>query len=309
VIQFGNLKEMLIYAGKFTPYYRKLFSKIGFDPKCMDTLEEIRRIPPLTREILHSQNYQLLAESFNGPTISNHTSGTSGTAMEFTLSEEANQKHYACIYYHFGWVDFNRGEPMATFGGHPVAAIDRHEPPFWLYDRKENDLMFSAHHFSPNTASSYIQKLTEFRPKIIRGFPSMIYLIALYIQERGHRNAVPKGIFTYGETTLDMQRKVIEQAFECPVYSSYGNGERVGHLLQCEEKNFHIVTETGVVEVLRMDGTPAKPGEMGELVVTSLINKAMPMIRYKPGDMVIQGEGPCQMADILVVWEGFSWIL
>ncbi len=293
-VQLNSLKETLVYAGKSTAFYRELFSEIGFDPQGVRSLDDIRVIPPLGREALRTQHDRLVSETFTGAKMSNHTSGTTGSAVELTISEEANQCHYACLYFHFGWVGFRRGEAFATFGGHPVAEMNRMEPPFWLHNRKENELMFSAHHLTPKTASSYVQALAEFNPKIIRGFPSMIYLIALHMMETGQRGVRPKGIFTYGETILERQREVIEPVFGCPVYSSYGNGERSGHLLQCEEGNFHIVTETGVVEVLRKDGEPAKPGEMGELVVTNLINRAMPTIRYKTGDSVIQGEGLCK---------------
>jgi phenylacetate-CoA ligase len=67
----------------------------------------------------------------------------------------------------------------------------------------------------------------------------------------------------------------------------------VCHLLQCREGNFHELTETGVIEVITPDGELAKPGEAGELVITSLINDAMPMIRYRTGDIGVKTEGFC----------------
>jgi phenylacetate-CoA ligase len=293
-IQLSLLKSMLIYSGENVPYYRKLFSEIKFDPSNIKSVDDIRIIPPLEKETIRSHQDQLLAEFYQGPIIKGHTSGTSGTALNFILSEEANQRHYACLWFHFGWANVHRGDPVATFGGHPIVGIEGSKPPFWLYDRLGNDLMFSAYHIKPDTIPFYVQSLNDFNPTMIRGYPSQIYLIALHFLETGHCNIHPNAIYTYAETLLDRQRQVIEQAFDCPVYSSYGNGEHTGHLLQCKEGNFHVVHETCVIELLREDGEAANAGEVGELVITSLINKAMPMIRYKIGDTGILSEGACK---------------
>jgi phenylacetate-CoA ligase len=294
VRQLSSLKEMLIHAGTSSPYYRDLFKEINFEPKNIQSVDDLRAIPYLEKDIIRAQHDQIIATNFNEATMLQHTSGTTGSALELTLSEEENQFHYACLWFHFGWVGIKRGDPIATFGGHPVAPPEREKPPFWNYDPKENDLMFSPHHLSTKTAPFYFQALADFNPVMIRGYPSVIYLIALYILETGNRTLSPKGIFTYAETILKNHRQVIEEAFGRQVYSSYGNGERLGHLLQCREGNFHEVTETAVIEVLRPDGQPAKPGEIGELVITSLINKSMPMIRYRIRDHGIKAKGMCK---------------
>jgi len=292
--QLNRLREMLIYAGTFSPYYREVFNKIHFDPRSVQSLDDIRVIPLLDKDIIRNQHDMLLAKDYKEATMRQHTSGTTGAGLHFTLSEEANQRHYACLWFHFGWVDSHRGDPIATFGGHPVAPLAQLDPPFWLYNRNENDLMFSAYHISPKTASSYVKALADFNPIIVRGYPSLIYLVALHILDMGKPKISPTGVFTYAETTFEKQRQAIEEAFGCKVYSSYGNGERAGHLLQCEEGNFHEVTETGVIEVLNPNGEPARSGEIGELVITSLINKALPMIRYRIGDTGIRAEGLCK---------------
>jgi phenylacetate-CoA ligase len=291
--QLNRLKEMLIYAGTSSPYYRAMFNKIGFDSRSVHSVNDIRGIPVLEKDDIRAHHDKLLVEQYKEAKMKHRTSGTTGSGLHFTLSEEANQIHYACLWFHFGWVDSHRGDPIATFGGHPVVPLNRLSPPFWMYDRNENDLMFSAYHISPKTAQAYVEALADFNPIIIRGYPSSIYLIALHILETGKQKISPKGIFTYSETTLAKQRQAIEEAFGCQVYSSYGTGERAGHLLQCEKRNFHEVTESSVIEVISPNGKPAKPGEIGELVITSLINKAMPMIRYQVGDTGVRAEGLC----------------
>jgi phenylacetate-CoA ligase len=100
-------------------------------------------------------------------------------------------------------------------------------------------------------------------------------------------------VYTSSETLHDYQRKVIEQAFGCKAYSRYGNNELVAHILQCREGHFHVVTEVCIVEVQSPDGSPAAVGEVGELVCTSLVEKALPLIRYRTGDTGIAAGGEC----------------
>src|SRR2546422_7938101 len=81
-------------------------------------------------------------------------------------------------------------------------------------------------------------------------------------------------------------------SFGCRVHDSYGSAEMVALVTECDRGRLHVSPEVGVVEVLR-DGRPVGPGEAGELVCTGLLNEAMPLIRYRTGDVAVQGSGPC----------------
>ncbi len=291
-LQFQTLKDTLNYAMENVPYYQNLFKKIGFIPDDMRSLDDLRRIPVLEREVIRNRADELLSKSYTGSTYIHHTSGTTGMALSFTLSTECNQRSYACMWYQYSWGGVKRGDPIATFGYHPVTSSEKKTPPFWLHDPVENELFFSIQHISAENAHFYIEELNRFRPVMIRGVPSFINLIAQYMLESG-MSYRPNAIFTNSETLTDFQRKNIEKAFGCTVFNYYSNGERTCHVLQCEKGSLHVLTETGVVEVLRPNGTPAAAGEVGDLVLTNMINRAMPLIRYKIGDTAVMGEGSC----------------
>lgn len=293
--QVLDLKATLRYAYEHVPYYRSLFDQSGFQPDALESLADLRKIPVLERETVRSKNAELHSTAFTGPKFSHRTSGTTGTTLGFTLSEEANQRHYGCVWHHYGWVGMRRGDRLATFGGHPLAHPDRQKPPFWLYDAVENELYFSVQHISPKNAPYYIEQLLRFKPVVVRGIPSFLNLIAQYMIDGGVTYK-PRGVFTYSETLLDRQRRALEQAFDCTAYNFYSNGERTGHVLQCGHGRLHVLTETGVIEILRADGSPAAAGEVGELVMTNMINRAMPLIRYRIGDTGIlarEEQCPC----------------
>jgi phenylacetate-CoA ligase len=288
--QISDLKETIRYAYENVPYYRFLFDQINFRPDALQSIEDLRKIPVLERDIVRTKNAELHSTTFTGLKFTHRTSGTTGTSLAFTLSEEANQRHYGCVWHHYGWVGVRRGNRVATFGGHPLVHPDRRKPPFWLYDAVENETYFSLQHISPETIPYYVEQLLRFKPVMVKGIPSFLNLIAQYMVERGITCTL-RGVFTYSETLLDHQRKALEQAFNCVVYNFYSNGERSGHILQCQHGKLHVLTETGVIEIIRADGSPAAVGEVGELVITNFINRAMPLIRYRIGDTGVMGQG------------------
>jgi phenylacetate-CoA ligase len=89
-------------------------------------------------------------------------------------------------------------------------------------------------------------------------------------------------------------RALIEQSFGAPVFDRYGCRE-VGNIAsECPaHAGLHICPHTQYVEVLRSDGSPAKPGEVGRLIITQLINRAMPFIRFEIGDLGVMADGDC----------------
>ncbi len=290
--QVDNLKRILIHAGTTVPYYIQLFKKLNFKPANIESLDALKQIPVLDKETVRMHPEEFISNANEGKRIIAHTSGTTGKALKLVVSKATEQLSYAGVWFHYGWSGIRRGARIATFSGHPVAKPERMEPPFWVFNRIENELLFSSQHITPQTLPAYLQALQEFKPELIRGYPSSIYLIALYRLETGQK-ILPKAVYTSSETLLDFQRKVIEEAFECKAFSYYGNAERVAQILQCSEGNFHILTETGIVEVLNPDGSPTPPGEEGELVCTGLINRTMPLIRYRIGDRAIPATASC----------------
>jgi phenylacetate-CoA ligase len=291
--QIRRLRSTLSYANVHCPYYHELFNKLGFKPDTIRTLSDLQCLPLLDKETVRSQGDRLLADPLPGRTTRVSTSGTTGTALNLIITEEANQRQQATVWFHMSWAGIQWGERWALFGGQPVAPRDSLRPPFWVLDRYKKELLFSTQHMIPATLPEYARALADYQPALICGYPSAIHLMALYMIETNRSDIRPKGVFTWAETLMEYQRQAIEQAFGCRVYSSYGNGERTGHLLQCERGNFHVVPETCVVEVLDSLGNPTRPGEVGELVCTSLVERAAPLIRYRIGDTAIAAEGPC----------------
>jgi len=169
------------------------------------------------------------------------SSGTTGQPLAVPYNIQAYQKEYAFWWYHRSFGDVTMGDRIATFSGHKVTPIDRSVPPFWVMNYVENQLIFSSYHMSTKNLRHYISQLQKFKPNLIHGYPSSVYLLAKYILENNIRfEFQPKMIITASETTLDFQKQIIEGAFGCKNYIWYGNTEYAGHITECPEGKLHV---------------------------------------------------------------------
>jgi len=114
------------------------------------------------------------------------------------------------------------------------------------------------------------------------------------LKQKGIDEIKPKGIISTSMMLLPQEREIIEKVFDCNVTNRYGC-EEVG-LIACEcEKHdgMHLNIDHLYIEFIKEDGSPAKAGEEGAIVVTELINHGMPLIRYKIEDVGIPTDRKC----------------
>jgi len=218
-----------------------------------------------------------------------HTSGTTGTGLQFPISSECFQREYAFRAVHYLWGGIQEAGRYAFCSGHPVTYYDRQRPPFWAYDNANNWLLLSSYHLSEKNLPRYIDELDKYRPVLLAGYPSSLYLLALANQRLG-RKVHPRAVYTASETLFDFQRRAIESSFGCKVFMWYGNTEMCANIVECERGKYHLKLEHSYVELLGSDGRPACAGEEGRMVCTGFGNYATPLIRYDVGDVAIESK-------------------
>ncbi len=283
-IQLERLKIMIKHAYSNVPYYRELFDRINLTPQGINTLDDLKKIPILEKQTLKEHMKDLIAKSISKrDLISYTTGGTTGTPLTIYTTKNAIQYNFA-----FGearckfWAGVKSGDRLATFLGRPVVPIDQKKPPFWRYNWAYNQLLFSAFHMNEDNLKYYLEELNKFQPKVIQGYVSTIHVLAKYILDHKREVVPPKAILTSSETLFDWQRINIESAFGCKVYNGYSSAELVAFISECEMGGLHISPEYGVVEFEKID----EAGEKYEIIATTLFNFAMPLIRYRIGDIV-----------------------
>jgi phenylacetate-CoA ligase len=128
--------------------------------------------------------------------------------------------------------------------------------------------------------------------KFLRGYASSIYVLARHAASRGWNGRLD-AIFTTAETLFPEQRKQIEDALHAPVFDQWGCRDGGISAFECERfTGMHLAIENVVIEICRGEEA-VRAGEEGEVVATDLFSYAMPIIRYKVGDVAAMAKESC----------------
>jgi phenylacetate-CoA ligase len=145
-------------------------------------------------------------------------------------------------------------------------------------------LYFSVIHLRPDWVHYYSDAIRKYSLIYLYGYASAVYQLAYHILQNGEKIEL-KAAITDAEPLYEYQRKVISEAFNCPVYDTYSLGEMVTAASVCEKRSRHLWPEAGIVEILDKDGSKITNSTSGRLVATGLLNDAMPLIRYDTLDI------------------------
>ncbi len=318
-LQKNKLLKLLDSARNHTKYYSSILPDM--DPHDTSITQEniLQSIPILEKDTFRANPLPFLSKKYNRKQLVKiNTSGTTGAPMTIYLTPSARKMNYAFFERSKKWAGIDGFERNITFAGRLVVPPSQQHPPYWRTNIFLRNSLFSSYHISRMTISSYLSEIRRIQPYFIDTYPSAIYPIAIYALKKGIIDIRPKAIITSAETLLEHQRDVIEEAFECKIYDQYGSAEQVVFVCQCEYGSYHLNPEFGCLEVVDNNNNPVELGQLGEFVCTGFTNDAMPLIRYKIGDMGILSKNKCscgrnfpviekiigRMDDILLTPEG-----
>ena len=215
-----------------------------------------------------------------------HTSGTTGKPLTVYYNREAMQKMWAFVELYRNTAGVGKVDRRGQFTGKMIVPPRQSASTkiFWRHDLANHALLLSTVHLLPENLPFYAAALERFRPAYLSGYPSAMYVLADYYRQSGRPAPQLKAALTSAETLLEHQRRAIEKTFSTRVFDQYGQAEMQSFWYECEAGRMHAHPLAGVTEILLSDGTPAAPGEMGEVVLTGFVNYAMPLVRYRVGD-------------------------
>jgi len=287
-LQEKRFQKVLSESLPHVPFYQSILKEKALSPSEINLNNYTSVFPVLTKEILRN-NQHAFVNSQKQPhkTETINTSGTSGTPLSITTTTDTLQQNYAFFNRCLSWAGVKHGDRCATFAGRVFISPTQNKAPYWRYNHASNAMLCSSYHISSQTIPSYIRALEKFDPVYIDSYPSALYEIAKYINQTGLNH-------TSSETLFDYQRAALEQAFHCKVYDHLGSAEMVTLISQCEHGQYHFNPEFGLFEILDEDDAPVATGTPGRLICTSLINPAMPLIRYELGDSVTLSPDSCE---------------
>jgi phenylacetate-CoA ligase len=293
-LQLRRLRSLLTLAYDRCPFYRQRFDAIGLHPDDVGSLEELRLLPPLEKSDIQEQGGRMVARGWpQDDLLPNQTGGSTGTPIRFFLDRERKCSRAAATLRHNRWAGWEPGDRAAVIWGAPMdqpadglrarlrAALLRE--PLWLDAANLNERKLAEFHAA----------LNKWRPKIIQAYARSAVLFAGYVRDRGLRAYRPHSLVTSAEMLSAEDRHLLEEVFACPVFDRYGCREVSVVASECPaHTGLHVNSECLYLEIETADG-PAADGEVGSILVTDLLNRAMPLIRYRIGDLGAWASGNC----------------
>lgn len=291
-----RLGALVRSAHEHTPYWRKVMDEAGFAPDDVRTLDDIRRFPLLEKSTLRHRREEMVWRG-EGPRVRLvRTSGSTNEALQFYTSSTREAHINAARMRGHEWIGIRRGEKEMYYWGSPVelSGQDRVKR---VRDWLVNDGLTNGFEVTPERVEAYFEYWKRWRPRCLFGYPSTFVLTA-HMAERGGLDLTElrarglKVVVTTSEMLTEPDRERIAGAFGVPVYDSYGlrEGGLIAH--ECAEGTLHCMDEQLLLETIDPDTLEPTDGE-GELVLTNLVGPAMPVIRYRTGDIVTLRDEPC----------------
>lgn len=294
--QWHQLIRLLEEAAENVPFYKRRFAEAGVSHKSIQDPSDLCKLPVLTKGDIRSNQRDLVNPRFaQGHLIPSATGGTTDSPITIYLDRDSWARRRAATLYFSRWYGYEIGGTLALLWG-AEQDLPKHQswktkvrewltgPVFWLPSSYLND----------EVMWKYFERLRNVHPTVLQAYPTPLYIFACFLERHGLSLPV-KNINVTAEYLCEYQREKIETVFATKVFNWYGARE-LGHIAtECTEHNgMHLNVYGHYAEVIR-DETQSSHQE-GQLIFTDLRNRAMPLIRYKIGDLGSTSfrECPCE---------------
>jgi len=198
---------------------------------------------------------------------------------------EALKRVYACL-----WATqrpgVSRADRFASFQGVPIIPAGQKSGPFWRMNHAMRQRLYSVFHLAEGTIGQYIEDLDRYRPVCLTGYANSLYLLAKLAEEQKCLpKYFPKAVFSTSEQLFPHYRQTIERVFRTRVWDAYSQDETCGSITQYECGLYHYDRAYGYMEFEDLELLPGNR-RLAEIVCTGFLNRAWPLLRYRPGDLV-----------------------
>jgi phenylacetate-CoA ligase len=281
-----RLGALLRHAAQAVPHYAERLE--GMDEEIAhDPVAVLRSLPVLTKADVRESFDRLCSTDLSGRGTYEQTSGGStGEPLRLMQDHHFRDRDRAIQFLISSWTGWRPGEPELM-----ILGSDRDIRESTLGPRAEvaNRLLrrsyVNAFRMPPEEMRACLRLLDRKPPRLVRAYAQSIYDLATFARQEGIDVAPQQAILTTAGMLYPFMRERTESVFGCRVQDQYGSREVSGIAAGCGEgEGLHVLPWMCFVEVVDEEGRNAAPGTDGRLLVTSLCNYAMPLIRYEIGD-------------------------
>jgi phenylacetate-CoA ligase len=286
-LQLAKIQHLVKHAYDNVPFYRQKYQEAGLQPEDIKTLKDFELLPFVTRQDIDQNLDQFIANNVSRQKlIPNETGGSTGHPMRFFITSSFWWWNAANWFRVREWHGVSEGEKMAwLWGAHQ-------DMPEWSFKRRVRSAIMqerylNAFNMTEDKMLAFATMLEDWQPVMLKGYASVLSLFARFLQEKRSITLKPRLIESTSEKLSQAQRQLLQEVFPAAAIVDHYSSREMGTIAyQCASGEFLVCADVRHLEIVAGDQVvPA--GEMGEVVVTSLNQFAMPFIRYKNGDVGI----------------------
>ena len=273
--QRDDLARIVAFAAAHVPYYRRRFAG----------LTDFATLPILTKSDVTAHLDELLADTADHDQAKiGHTGGSTGKPLAFWYDEAKHELMRAGMMRSYMGSGWRPGQKILNFWGARQDTVSGGVFGAGYGDFIAAERTIAAHEYTERQLHAWADTLRRYQPVLLQGYASILAELARFVIDQ--RLPMPKsliGVYSTAEVLEDNQRELMQRAFSCRVFNQYGSREIPNIACECRHGNMHIFTD-----MVSLESTADE-----RLLITSLTNRLMPMIRYEIGDAGRRLGGDC----------------
>jgi phenylacetate-CoA ligase len=295
--QEQKLRELLTYLEAHSPFYQRLFRENNISIAEIQTLEDLQQIPPTSKNDIQQNNHDFFCITPDKIVDYSTTSGTLGDPVTFGLSDNDLERLAYNEAISFACAGIKKGDVVQM-----ITTIDKRFMAGLAYFLGLRKMGASVVRMGPGIPELQWDSIFRYQPKYLITVPSFLLKMIDYAERHGidYRNSSVYGAVCIGESiknqdfTDNILSQKIKEKWDIKLFSTYASTEMSTAFTECEQQiGGHQHPELIITEILDDEENPVKEGESGELTITTLGVEAIPLLRFKTGDMVKAHYEPC----------------
>lgn len=298
IFQEQKLHELLRYLEMHSPFYQRLFKENNINIADIQTLEDLQKIPTTTKNDIQQHNDDFFCVTPGQIVDYSTTSGTLGDPVTFGLSDNDLERLAYNEAISFACAGIQKGDVVQM-----ITTIDKRFMAGLAYFLGLRKMGASVVRMGPGIPELQWDSIFRYKPKYLITVPSFLLKMIDYAEKHGidYKNSSVYGAVCIGESiknqdfTDNILSQKIKEKWNIKLFSTYASTEMSTAFTECEQQiGGHQHPELIITEILDDEGNSVKEGECGELTITTLGVEAIPLLRFKTGDIVKAHYEPCK---------------
>lgn len=280
--QWRETRLLVEHVFRSVPYYRKKYGAMGIECGDIKNREDFAQLPPLSREEVNAHRADLCSQARRERIIAHATGGSSGIPTRFYITVDSYDWRCAASARAYSWSNYRVGERSLYLWGAPVgrgSVFDKAK--IHVHRLLKRELVIPTFAQTEELWDRTFHAALRFQPKFVVGYVSSLEKFSEFLIERNRSLPGVSAVIAAAEPVYQSTRELVLQAFQAPLFNTYGSREFMSIAAECGyHDGLHVHTENLLVETQAVNN-----GASSELLITDLHNYGMPFVRYQIGDV------------------------